>query len=217
MDARFEDIKIIAWDMDTTLYQPLPELARAFLNGCVEEVARVKKLSLSEAQKIFNEERSRNDSSTQAMINLEIGDPQTVFNTMWEIQKRIGKVNYLQKDSRLPLLFEKLKKFRHFIISNSVREEVKTVLGAIGLSAKYFEKIITVDDTGKPKPDPAPFKLLLKITGLPADQHLYIGDREKVDIIPAKKLGMKTILVWGTSSVADVSLPTVYDVVNFLV
>lgn len=211
MDYRFAKIKVIAWDMDTTLYKPDPKLGEAFLNGCVEEVARVKSLSFEDAKKLFDQTRKTTSSSTQAFINLGVGD----FYTMWEIQKRIGKVNYLKKDPKLAQIFLKLDKYRHFMISNSVPEEIETVLGAIGLSKSYFEKLISVADTGEPKPSLKPFELLLKITGLPAEQHVYIGDREKVDIEPAKKLGMKTILVWGESKIADLSLPTVYDVANY--
>lgn len=212
MDSRFASVKIIAWDMDTTLYKPDPVLGRAFLDGCVEEVARVKNLSFNEAKIMFAKARETSNSSTQAFINLGVGD----FYTVWEIQKRIGKVNYLHKDLQLPKLFAKLSKFRHFIISNSVKEEIKTVLSAIGLSQNYFEKCISIEDIGEPKPSPKPFKYLLNLTGLTPSQHVYIGDREKVDILPAKKLGMKTILVWGTSEIADISLPTVYDVPNVL-
>ena len=204
----FKNVKVIAWDMDTTLYKPDPVLGKAFLDGCIEEVAKKKNLSFKDAKIIFDKARLETDSSTQTLINLKVGD----FYTVWEIQKRIGKKNYLKKDPQLPLLFSHLSHLRHFLISNSVPEEIETVLGAIDLSEDYFEKCISVVDAGEPKPSPKPFELLLKITGLPPEQHVYIGDRELVDIVPAKKLGMKTILVWGKSKIADLSLPTVYDV-----
>jgi FMN phosphatase YigB (HAD superfamily) len=56
-------------------------------------------------------------------------------------------------------------------------------------------------------------------TGLPPVAHLMIGDRERVDLVPAKKLGMKTCLVWAAepSMVADITLPTVYDLSQVLV
>ncbi len=212
MDQRFKDIKVIGWDMDTTLYKPDPELGRAFFNGCIEEVARVKNLSFDKAKDLFEAERAKKDSTTQALINLGVGN----FRTVWEIQKRIGKVNYLKKDPKLPLLFNKLTKYRHFIISNSVPEEIETVLSAIGLSASYFERLISVEEAGEPKPSLKPFELLLKLTGLPAEVHVYIGDRERVDIEPAKKMGFKTIMVWGQSALADISVPTVYDIPGVL-
>ena len=58
----------------------------------------------------------------------------------------------------------------------------------------------------------------MKKTGLPAAAHIMIGDREAVDLAPAKMLGMKTCLVWSDSAslVADVTLKTVYEVATIL-
>ncbi|MFC1711308.1 HAD family hydrolase [Patescibacteria group bacterium] len=65
---------------------------------------------------------------------------------------------------------------------------------------------------GRVKPDPYAFKLILNYTKLKPENHLFIGDSDKKEMIPAKKLGMKTCLVWGKSKVADISLKTVYEV-----
>ena len=212
MDIRFKNIKVIAWDLDTTLYRAIPALSLAFKNECIKEVAKKKNISFEAAQKIFEERRMRLGSSTMTLMELEVGD----YNLIEKIQDRIGKVSYLKKDKKLPKLFAKLSSFRHFLMTNGKRKPTLEALSALGLSSKIFEKIITVEDTGKPKPDSAPFKLLLKITDLPPNTHLMVGDMEKVDIKPAKKAGMKTILVWGESKIADLYLPTVYDIVKVL-
>ena len=58
----------------------------------------------------------------------------------------------------------------------------------------------------------------MKKTGLPPEAHLMIGDRELVDLAPAKNLGMHTCLVWSDkkSTIADATLLTVYDVAAML-
>jgi FMN phosphatase YigB (HAD superfamily) len=84
------------------------------------------------------------------------------------------------------------------------------------LSQQIFQGIVTADDVLRAKPDVEPYLKALEITGGPVHEHVSIGDREKVDILPAKRLGMKTILVWGTSEAADASVPTVYDVPKVL-
>jgi len=212
MDQRFKDVKVIAWDLDTTLYKAIPELSLKFKNECIKEVARVKNLSFEKAKEVFEQEREKLGSTILTFEKLKVGD----FWTIAKIEERINKDHYIKKDPKLPPMFEKLGKFRHFIITNSIKKNSLFVLDCLGLSPKYFEKIISADDTGKPKPRPQPFKLLFELTGLPPAQHLMIGDMEKVDIAPAKKLGMKTILVWGESKIADLSLPTVYEVVKVL-
>lgn len=210
MHPLFKNVKVIVWDMDTTLYKAIPALSLAFLKGCIEEVAKVKNLTFEDAEILLKREKERVGSITQSFMNLGCGD----FHTMWDVQKRIGKVNFLHKDPKLPKVLKALSRYRHFLISNSVSEEVHTVLEAIGLSESYFEEIITVDRTGEPKPSPKPFELMLSLTGLKPEEHVMIGDMEKIDIAPAKKLGMKTILVWGESKIADLSLPTVYDAIS---
>ncbi len=212
MDSRFKDVKIIAWDVDTTLYKNIPELSIRFKEECIKEVAKVKEISFAEAESIFEKARATNGSSTMTLRNLRVGDE----NTLLQIQKRIDKQGYIKPDPKLLSMFQKLSKFRHFIITNSMKEDDKAALVKLGLPESIFEKIITVEDAGEPKPSLAPFQFLLKLTGLPPEQHVYVGDREKVDIEPAKKLGMKTILVWGESELADVSLSAVYDVPEVL-
>ena len=114
-------------------------------------------------------------------------------------------------------MFEvRLQGFQHVIVTNTSRKGTIRTLEILGLSDKMFQGVITADDVARSKPDLEPYLEALKMTGSPANRHVSIGDREKVDILPAKKLGMKTILVWGASKVADVSLPTVYDVPRVL-
>ncbi|KKW01536.1 MAG: HAD superfamily (Subfamily IA) hydrolase, TIGR02253 [Parcubacteria group bacterium GW2011_GWA1_49_11] len=86
------------------------------------------------------------------------------------------------------------------------------------MPAETFEEMVTAETVGITKPHPEGFRYILRKTGLPAEQHLMIGDREGVDLVPAKALGMKTCLVWAknSSSIANVSLPTVYGVANLV-
>lgn len=210
MDQRFKNIKVIAWDVDTTMYKDIPELSMAFRDGCIAVIAEAKILSFSAAEQLFETERAKYNSSSLVLKTLGFD----VKKIIPEIQRRINKTDFIKEDPKLLPMFLSLKNFRHFIISNAMVEDDRATLKKLGVPVAIFERIITAQDCQEPKPDPEPFRLLLKITGLPADQHVYIGDRELVDIAPAKKLGMKTILVWGESKIADLSLPTVYDVAN---
>jgi putative hydrolase of the HAD superfamily len=89
---------------------------------------------------------------------------------------------------------------------------VRETLPVLGISPSIFELIATSEITGTNKPDPAAFEFILSRTGLPAGAHLMVGDREDVDIEPAKSVGMHTCLVWGKGRISEYSLPSVYDV-----
>lgn len=61
--------------------------------------------------------------------------------------------------------------------------------------AKYFEVILASAEEGVAKPDPQIFLRALKRAGCPAENAVMIGDRIDNDIVPAKKLGMKTVRI----------------------
>lgn len=61
--------------------------------------------------------------------------------------------------------------------------------------AKYFEVILASAEEGVAKPDPQIFLRALKRAGCPAENSVMIGDRIDNDIVPAKKLGMKTVRI----------------------
>jgi len=59
----------------------------------------------------------------------------------------------------------------------------------------YFDAIFSSAEFGLAKPDPAIFKLALQKTNCLPHQAIMIGDRLDNDIVPAKRIGMKTIWI----------------------
>ncbi len=212
MDQRFKDVKVIAWDLDATLYQNIPELSIKFKDACIKKTAEVKGWTFEQAREIYEEDRRQTGSTILTFEKLGVGD----YRDIGEIEKSINKKDYIKADPKLPELFKKLSSFEHYLLTNCTKENIVSYLKTLNLDVAVFRKIINPENGGGAKPHSAPFLSLFKESGLPAKKHVMVGDREKVDIEPAKKLGMKTILVWGTSDIADLSLPTVYDVANAL-
>lgn len=60
---------------------------------------------------------------------------------------------------------------------------------------KYIDLVIASAEEGVAKPDPRIFKIALEQSGCKAENAMMIGDRIDNDIIPAKKMGMKTIWI----------------------
>lgn len=71
-------------------------------------------------------------------------------------------------------------------------------LAALGLPV---DGIVTSEDLGAEKPDPAFFDGVLRLAGVPADQVLYVGDRVDNDVLAATATGMRTCWLrrgpWG--------------------
>jgi len=59
----------------------------------------------------------------------------------------------------------------------------------------YFTYHLTQDDFPITKPDPRYYERIIRRLGVAPEQCIMVGDRIDNDIIPAKQLGMRTILV----------------------
>lgn len=59
----------------------------------------------------------------------------------------------------------------------------------------YFSVIAASAELGVAKPDPAIFLHALGMAGCPPEEAWMVGDRLDNDILPAKKLGMKTVWI----------------------
>jgi putative hydrolase of the HAD superfamily len=57
---------------------------------------------------------------------------------------------------------------------------------------QIVDTVVTFDDTGVRKPDPAPFKLLLEKLQVSPNEAIMVGDWVERDIIGASQVGMKT-------------------------
>ena len=61
-------------------------------------------------------------------------------------------------------------------------------------ACKYFDSYILSGTDGIPaKPDPAPFKMMLKNLGVTEDETIYVGDDYRVDIEGAHGAGIKCV------------------------
>lgn len=212
MKKMLENIKVIGWDVDQTLYKDTKKSKSYFNNEIYKKVAKRYNVSLKKAKEIYTKKYKEIGSNTKAFIELDIGGKEGIL----EMLANTDYKKFLTKDKKLIQMFERLKSYRHIITTNNTHKGVTNILNTLGVPKETFEAIITAEDTINSKPHPESFEKILELTGAKPEECVYIGDRDEMDIIPAKQLGMKTILVWGKSKIADISLPSVYEVVKLL-
>jgi 2-haloacid dehalogenase len=95
-------------------------------------------------------------------------------------------------DTRAAL--ERLKtKYKLAIISNTDDELFAAT--ALHLQVK-FDEVITAEQAKAYKPSAAPFLLALQRLGEPSEKVLHVGQSVHHDVLPAKSLGMATVLVY---------------------
>ncbi|MBP9719425.1 MAG: HAD family hydrolase [Candidatus Levybacteria bacterium] len=75
---------------------------------------------------------------------------------------------------------------------------------------------ITTADPDIRKPNPEVFRQIVASFGVPAENVISIGDQHYSDIIPAKSIGMKGIIVGQKLESADVRIDSIQDLVPTL-
>jgi putative hydrolase of the HAD superfamily len=93
------------------------------------------------------------------------------------------------------------KKYRLAVLSDAPRNKAWQRLILTGLDA-YFSQVGTFHDTGKSKPDNAPFLAMCKRLKVKPSECLFVGDNPARDVAGAKSVGMRTAWaayghVWG--------------------
>lgn len=211
----FSDIKVLIWDFDGTFYhltsQLTSEIRESEYKVIENHTGWPREKVLAEFNQVFKV-ITPSGTQTAAMIS-HISTSQAAL----EGEKYIDRGKYLKHDDKLIELFTKLINYQHYMLVNGVKENVQKSLSILGIPVNIFKEIVTAATVGENKPSDKGFRYILNKTQLPPEQHLMIGDRVEVDLTPAKKVGMKTCLVWSQSDPElnrgiDLSLPTVYDV-----
>jgi len=111
---------------------------------------------------------------------------------------------YDKQDERVYDTLAKLKEIVPIsVFTNAKPDRLQRTLKVIQVDPAWFTHTLTGDDVAQRKPALEGFHKMIELTGLPADQLLYVGDRVSADIIPAKQVGMKAALVWSADNEAD--------------
>ena len=100
--------------------------------------------------------------------------------------------NWMPFPDTVPALRELKSKYRLGIISNIDDSLFADTAQHLQVA---FDWVITAQQAGAYKPSRAIFELALKKIGLPAKRILHVGQSVFHDVIPAKPLGLSTVLV----------------------
>jgi phosphoglycolate phosphatase/putative hydrolase of the HAD superfamily len=188
---------ILVFDLDGTLYDN-PAYIRFQEESQVKKLADFLHLSYddtcSRVRRVKQLRKNRCLPPTSlANIFKELGAP---FDLI--IQSRISEFHPSDWLSSDISLFETLRALEVYyslaIITNNPHVIAEESLKSLGV-LELFNIIVALDDTKKSKPDPAPFKILIKDTNLMPEKCIAIGDRYSIDIEPALREGMNGILI----------------------
>lgn len=190
-------IKAVIFDLDNTLVNFM-RVKRAAVSGAVEAMIDAGlTVGKEEAiQQVFN------------MYDREGIEDQRVFDKMLvdkygQIDHRIlaaGVVGYRKAKEGSMVLYPHVRQtIMHLLrmglklglVSDAPRMSAWTRLISLGLDS-FFDTVVANEDTGKRKPDPAPFRLALSRLEVQPEEAIMVGDWAERDMVGAKALGMKT-------------------------
>jgi len=97
------------------------------------------------------------------------------------------------------------------VVSDAPAKEAWLRLSYLNLH-HIFDHIVTFEDTGKRKPDPAPFERILSLLQVPASEALMIGDWAERDMVGAAQVGMKTVFARYGDTFGTVETRADYEV-----
>lgn len=216
MGTKIPGVAVCIWDFDGTLYrsqQALKDQIRASeIRVIMDHTGWTQEQATEKFYLVFNVVTPSGTKATSMLAHIP-NDQASL-----ECSRYTDYIPYLHADPKLSALFAGLTGYSHYMLVNGTQASVRKGLGLLGVNPSVFREIVTSEIVGETKPGDKGFRYIMHKTGLPAEAHLMIGDREAVDLAPAKALGMRTCLVWSAehSRVADVSIPTVYEVANML-
>ncbi|MBP6880567.1 HAD family hydrolase [Candidatus Saccharibacteria bacterium] len=124
--------------------------------------------------------------------------------------KYFGQIDQTLYYEPIPKIYETLNKLRETIpisvFTNNKLVNILRTFGVVNIDLDWFTHIISGDDIVSRKPALDGFNLIIEKSNVPANNILYVGDRVKVDVLPANELGMQSCLLYGNDDRADYCL-----------
>lgn len=207
-------IKLVGFDLDQTLYKETKETFRIYRQTAYRLAARELGISTQEAEKQFLKNYQKTKSGREALKAMGIKDSEKFSLNISASADLSGAI---RPDPKLVNLLDYLaSRYDLFLVTSSAKVSALLKLKALGVDPAIFKHRIFGDDFLGGKSSGVSFQHLLRLTGVKPECHLFIGDKEEMDVLPPQKLGFQTALVWGSSRIADFFLPTIYDLKNKL-
>lgn len=161
-----------------------------------------KKAATAETKKEFDSLLKQH--KRKSLIFVALGKDKKYYAQAFATQFLFQNYVVANKNVQAVISFLQEKKICLGVYTSLPRAPLVKILSLLGLNPHDFT-LLTGDDVIKGKPDPEGFEKIVQLCDVAANQIIFVGDSEQKDIIPAKSVGMKTVLVHGNSLLADAS------------
>lgn len=190
--------KVIVFDLDGTFYAlrggsyKKSTLRRSVLRNARQYIESKLSCDKKEALRILRGIQKKYGEQISIGLEKEFGiDRYDYFNTVWDIPAR----GIVKKSRQLAEMFSALQKqYRFALVSDAPRVWIDNVLAELGIQS-FFHGSIFSGEGNRRKGFGNAFRNIVKTLKTNPKNCIAVGDQEETDILPAKKAGMRTILV----------------------
>lgn len=204
MHNLFKNIKSVGFDLDNTLYPSSKKIDKRIARVIAEKILQKmpELYYINNAMNFYQKRRMEIGSGKQVLMEIGYKDAAEIMDGC------MAKADFIdllkRNNSVINILKEIKKKYSTFLITGAPRKLTLSRLEKLGIESSLFDNLIFSDSMDKnKKTDGSIFRYYLTISPHSPNEHVYIGDNMMSDILPAKSVGMKTILVGSIDPLAD--------------
>ncbi|MFC1845865.1 HAD family hydrolase [Chloroflexota bacterium] len=230
-------IKAVFFDFFNTLVNYQPPREQVYTKICSEHGIHVEPKAL--ARPLMLSDLFWRDEERRSPIDKRTPQEQAAFWSEYIIRALSGAGVEIDQDMALKILLE-LKKiswdfvtYDDTITTMAVLKERNLTLGLISNAGKNMDKIyedlgllkyldywITSFEVGYDKPQPEIFQAALQKAQLKAEETLFIGDQYDIDVVGARGVGIKAVLLdrndWFPEITDCIRVNNLTDLVNHI-
>jgi len=189
-------IKAIVFDLDGTLYVS-HEFEHAVWKSVSRYAAELLGVSETAGGERVKETRDRLTAERGTLQTLAVAI-EVLGGAVPEMHRRFAEElepqQFLQPDPRVKPLVDKLgKRYVSWLLTNNNQILTGKILACLGL-AQSFQRVITINDTWRPKPDQSVLDQVLQELGQPPEAVLFVGDRYDIDLRLPEQQGCPVLL-----------------------
>lgn len=209
-------VEIIGTDLDGTLYKSTPEMDDRVRTQIAHQILKVRPSleSLERARELFEERYKCLHSGTIVLQEFYPGEASQIMD---ECNACADVTDLIKSDPTLARILKRTsERTPLYLLTSSPEELAYRKLDALGINpAVFLLRIFNDTPHVGIKPGGKAFDYVIDyfkdLLGISASGHVYIGDKEKSDILPARKLNMQTIAVWSDIPKADLSINHIHQ------
>ncbi|MFB7619872.1 HAD family hydrolase [Kitasatospora sp. NPDC056181] len=189
---------LVCFDLEDTLIPSGPHTRRAH-SAIIAAAAAVHGVQPEAIERRFHVARAKLPSALATYSNLGL-DPGEVRGILDRLDPGPG----VDAVPHAGLILQCLQELNVglAIVTNAPCQWARRLLYAAKLDPASFNVIVSSCDVSSPKPSPESFELALQRFDVGANQAVMVGDRDDVDLVPARSLGMGALLVSEQASLA---------------